>query len=59
MNCHHFTVCGKKAVYELSTVENKTIHVCESCDEMYTACEKCGLQGIWDVGQGNMSKCRD
>ena len=59
IRCYHFTECGNEAVHELTTIENETIYVCESCDEKYTACEICGLQGIWDAGYGNMSKLKE
>ena len=59
MKCYHFVECGNNAAYELLTVENETIHVCENCDSQYTACEVCGKQGIWDGGYGNMGKYRE
>ena len=51
--------CEEYADYELDTCDGETIHVCEKHDKMYTACEVCGKQGIWDGGYGNMSKFLD
>ena len=42
--CVNHDECGASAVYTLTLVNDSDIHVCESCDENYTACINCGKQ---------------